>query len=324
MKIKAYGLIFCILFLSVWLCACTAEPVALPGEAYQEIHVENGIVQRYFVIESEGCRLNAVYTYISDGKHHPTVLLIAGSGPSDYNGTVGVWRPYEDIALGLAERGVCSLRLDKRTQNGSAFAPTDGIEEEYLTDCRAALACLEAAGIRDIYLFGHSLGGQIAAELAVQEPSVKGMILFNSSPRHLADIACDQYTRADDAHATEYRFYADAAKASTAENAQGYYYYGVTDYYWAAYNALNTVSSIRQAAIPTLIVNSTADLQTFPADLDGWQSLTDAPNVTVSLYDEISHFGYRADLSDPSVIETDLAFPEELLDQFAKFYKEAS
>jgi len=318
---------FCVILVlfSVLLTGCGAAlalPVS-PDGTYTEEPQDGGVVERHFIIESEGHRLNAVYTYVPDGKQHPTVLLIAGSGPADCDATLGAWRPFRDIALGLASRGVCSLRVDKRTLNGAdAFLQTDGVEEEYITDCLAALSCLADAGIKEIYLLGHSLGGQIAAELAVMDGAVQGMILFNSTARHLADVACDQYSRADKDHEMEYRLYADAAKGATGENAKGYYYYGATDHYWASYNRLNTVDSIEKAAIPTLIINSTADLQSFSADLEGWQPLAGKAQIRIELYDDISHFGYRADLSDLSVLEQELDFPAELLDLFAGFCKE--
>lgn len=312
--------------LCLLLCACSSAPITLPGENFSREEIrENGITQRHFIIESEGFSLNAVYTYVSDGKHHPTVLLIAGSGPADCDSTVGAWKPLEDIALGLAAQGVNSLRLDKRTLNGAdRLRPTDGVAEEYVTDCLAALACLRSAGIEDVYLLGHSLGGQIAAELAANTPGIRGMILFHSTPRHLADVACDQYTRADPSNAAAYRFYADAAKSATEETAKGYYYYGAPDYYWVTYNGLDTVAAIRKASIPTLIINSTADGQMFQADLAAWKPLADDQDVTVLLNDGINHFGYCADTSDPTVLDREYPFSQTLIDQFADFCKESS
>lgn len=313
------------ILLLLLLSSCAKEPLRIPGDgAFHESAGEHGIVQRYFTVESDGVSLNAVYTYTADGKHHPTVLLIAGSGPSDCDSTLGAWKPLEDLALGLAAEGIHSLRLDKRTLYGADAMPeTGGIAEEYLTDCLAALECLTEAGIEEIYLLGHSLGGQIAAELASTMPGIKGVILWNSTPRHLADVACDQYTRADPAHAALYRIYADAAKAATEETAQGYYYYGATDHYWATYNRLDTVSSIQSAEIPTLIVNSTADMQIFTADLEAWQSLTGLSHVTIALCDDVNHFGYCADPNDPAVTEQKYPFSQWLIHRFADFCKES-
>ena len=104
---------------------------------------DSSIVEENFTLESDGFKLNAVYTYINDGKPHPAVLLIAGSGPSDYNESVGVLKPFEDIAQGLAQNNINSLRVDKRTfAYASEFDVKSGIAEEYLDDCNAAIEYL--------------------------------------------------------------------------------------------------------------------------------------------------------------------------------------
>ena len=101
---------------------------------------QGSIEEKRFVLESNGYKLNAVYTYIDDENAHPAVLLIAGSGPSDYDETIGALKPFEDIAHGLAQEGINSLRVDKRTFGYAAeFDIKCGIEEEYLDDCKAML-----------------------------------------------------------------------------------------------------------------------------------------------------------------------------------------
>ena len=45
----------------------------------------------------------------------PAVLLVHGSGPQDRDEAVGPNRPFRDLAVGLADLGVASLRYDKRT-----------------------------------------------------------------------------------------------------------------------------------------------------------------------------------------------------------------
>ena len=215
-----------------------------------EIAHNNGIIEKCFILENDGYKLNAVYTYINDGESHPAMLLIAGSGPNDYNETLGILTPFEDIALGLAENGICSLRIDKRTFNyTSEFDVHAGIEEEYLSDCDAAIEYLKAQNISEIYLLGHSLGGQIATELATKTNDIDGMILFNSSARHLADIACDQYTAIDPANKATYIAYANAAKSVRESSTKGYYYYSASDYYWASYNKINTAKNISDTNI---------------------------------------------------------------------------
>lgn len=305
---------------SMKICAVT-KSIDFKNEF--EIDRGNGITERYFVLENDACRLNAVYTYVNDGNAHPAVLLIGGSGPCDYNETIGILTPFEDIAMGLAQNEINFLRIDKRTLGyASDFTERSGIAEEYLSDCNAAIGYLKAQNNNGIYLFGHSLGGQIATELAAENSGIDGLIIFNGSARQLADIACDQYIRLDPHNASAYRAYADAAKAVNPETAKGLYYYSASDYYWATYNSIDTAKNIADAEIGTLIINSRNDKQSFNADIELWQTLFgDTDNISIRVYDDISHFGYRIDTSDISSLYRLSDFPSDLISVFSDFIK---
>lgn len=289
-----------------------------------EVRSENGVMQRYFVLKSGEYELNAVYTHTDSSEPCPAVLLISGSGPADYNESVGLLAPLKDIALGLAEQKINSLRLEKRTYRyGDLFKETDGIEEEYLTDSRAALTYLkQQPETSTVFLLGHSLGGQIAAILAADDREIQGMVLFNGTARHLADVACDQYSVADPTNHDLYAGYAEEAKKATVESATGnLYYYGTSDVYWATYNTLHIRETLEAAELPTLVINSTYDRQAFAEDLQLWKTIyADKPNVTIRIYDDISHFGYKIDSSDPSAVYTAQQFPDELLAEFVAFF----
>ena len=138
---------------------------------------QGSIEEKHFVLESNGYKLNAVYTYIDDGNAHPAVLLIAGSGPSDYDETLGTLKPFKDIANGLAKEGINSLRVDKRTFSYAAnFDIKCGIEEEYLDDCNAAIEYLKSQNISGLYLLGHSLGGVRAGGRCTGKGIVVGFV----------------------------------------------------------------------------------------------------------------------------------------------------
>src|SRR5262249_55418789 len=46
----------------------------------------------------------------------PALVLVQGSGPNDRDETLFGNKPFKDLALGLASRGVAVLRYDKRTK----------------------------------------------------------------------------------------------------------------------------------------------------------------------------------------------------------------
>lgn len=284
--------------------------------------LRNGYNERYFVFECNGFQLNAVYTYISDGQSHPSVLLIGGSGPSDYNETVGLLTPFADISEALANKGINSLRIDKRTLNyGSSFENTHTINEEYLQDCNAAIDYLKGQPeTASVSLLGHSLGGQIAAALAADRNDIESMILFNSTARPMVDVLFDQLATADPANKELYRTLVDTVKALKEETATGRNYLGASDYYWLSVNRMNVIENMKHAGIPALIINSKNDNQIFAEDISLWQSeLSQSDLVTIYVDDSMSHFGYEIDTADQASLYRRTDLPERLTGLFTEF-----
>src|SRR4051794_23786107 len=54
----------------------------------------------------------------------PAVVLVHGSGPNDRDETVEANKPFRDLALGLASRGIAVLRYEKRTRKYSGKIAT--------------------------------------------------------------------------------------------------------------------------------------------------------------------------------------------------------
>lgn len=113
----------------------------------------------------------------------PAVVLVSGSGPNDENETVGPNHPFLDIALGLAAKGIASVRYDKRTRDypHSIDPATFTATEEYVPDALAAIRLLH--GRRDvephrIFVLGHSQGGTYAPLIAERAPAVAGVIFL--------------------------------------------------------------------------------------------------------------------------------------------------
>lgn len=284
--------------------------------------LSEGITEHYFSIESGKYNLNAVYTD-SGIEGAPAVLLIPGSGPSDYNETVGLLAPFKDIANMLAENGINSLRMEKRTlRYASEFVITSGLKEEYYDDYEKAYEWLvEKSGKENVFLLGHSLGAQVGIELAeMSKPA--GIILLNGSARHLADTACDQLCSIDSANIESYKYYAELAKSVTPDNTVGAYYYGASDYYWAEYNKLTPIQSLDRMEIPILIINSSLDAQVNESDIEGWKELEGNDNVTVVMLNNVSHTGYVGDISSEKEMYKEQKMSDELILLVAKFIKQ--
>lgn len=285
--------------------------------------VSDTVKEDYFQIDSEGYKLTAVFTY-SGSDAQPTVLLINGSGPSDYNEATGLVAPFEEIARRLADKGINSLRMEKRTYRfGDKFKPTDDLDEEYFTDFGNAYKWLQNdSRVSDIYIVGHSLGAQIALEMS-DEYKPAGLVFLNGTMRHLADVAYNQYVEADPANKAAYTQMFSAAKAVTAANVSGANYGGLTDYYWADYNDMDLEGDLKAVAIPVTIINCGADSQIYDADIDLFKTLIEGKdNCTFTLLPGINHFGYKSEGQNAYDTFKNREFATEIIDAIAAGIKE--
>ena len=108
-----------------------------PPEAGREVELSLG---------DDGRNIPATLTLPSGDGPFPAVVLIHGSGPMDRDGTIGPNKPYRDLAWGLAERGVATLRYDKRSfarpEDLLALGQNLTVQQEVIDDARLALALL--------------------------------------------------------------------------------------------------------------------------------------------------------------------------------------
>ena len=121
-----------------------------------------------------------------DGQTRAAAVIIAGSGPTDRDGNspIGVTGGvYRQLAEGLAERGIATVRYDKRSIAASTAAATDEASltfDTYIDDAKAwAALAAEKTGAPCVWLVGHSEGALIAQAAAADNPGVCGLVLLS-------------------------------------------------------------------------------------------------------------------------------------------------
>ena len=118
------------------------------------------------------------------------VLIIPGSGPTDRDGNnrLGVkGSPYKLLAEGLAQRGVTTVRIDKRGMFGSARAAADPNAvtiNDYASDVHAWVKVIrEQTSVPCVWVAGHSEGGLVALASSNNPDGLCGLILLASPGR---------------------------------------------------------------------------------------------------------------------------------------------
>ena len=138
-------------------------------------------------------------TLLDAGKRAPVVIIIPGSGPTDRDGNspLGVSAStYRLLAAGLAQRGVTTVRIDKRGMFGSKAAianPNAVTIADYAADAHAwAKAARAATGAKCVWLLGHSEGGLVALAAGQNRTDLCGIISVSAAGRKLGTIIREQ------------------------------------------------------------------------------------------------------------------------------------
>ena len=127
------------------------------------------------------------------------MLIIPGSGPTDRNGNnpYGVRAStYRLLAEGLAQRGIGTVRIDKRGMFGSRGAVADGnavTVEDYVTDTGSWIAAIrKQTGVPCVWILGHSEGGLVALAAAQKVKDICGLVLVSAAGRPLGEVIRQQ------------------------------------------------------------------------------------------------------------------------------------
>ncbi|MBQ3592469.1 MAG: alpha/beta fold hydrolase, partial [Clostridia bacterium] len=121
----------------------------------------------------------------------PAVVLVHGSGSSNMDEKVMKLTPFRDLAEGLAERGVASVRYDKRSFAHGLKMIRDKstpitVKQETIEDAILAAELLRQDARIDsgrICIIGHSMGGMLAPRIDAEGGNFAGLILLAGSPR---------------------------------------------------------------------------------------------------------------------------------------------
>lgn len=238
----------------------------------------------------------------ADALQPPTAIIIPGSGPTDRDGNspLGIRAAtYRLLAEALVDRGIATLRIDKRGMFGSntAIADSNAVTlQDYVADTQLwAEAARAKTGADCVWLIGHSEGGLVALQAAQTMPNLCGVVLLSAAGRPLGQVIKDQLA-ANPANAfllAEANAAIDRLSAGERVDARGMHPALMPLFNPAVQNFLSTVLPVDPAELaaktrmPILIVQGEADLQVSVADARRLDEA--APDSTLVLLPAVSH-----------------------------------
>jgi uncharacterized protein len=149
--------------------------------------------ERLDITADDGTTLVGTLTVPQLAGSAPAALLLNGSGPLDRDSNMPgqALEVASALAAALAERGVASLRYDKRGvgESGGEYL-TAGFERE-TNDAAAVLSALRDLDRVEpdrVTVIGHSVGATIAIRLAARREWIAGAVLLAAAPARALDV----------------------------------------------------------------------------------------------------------------------------------------
>jgi len=279
-------------------------------------------------------RLTGVVTVPDNVENYPVAVLVQGSGASDYDETVGANKPFKEIAHYLAEKGIATVRVNKRYYQKPETASPENLTiwDEYMDDVYAAIDYTKANISDKVFVIGHSQGGMSAPKIALDN-DLKGIVMMAGTVRGLEDIIYDQnaavilpsdaYSDRDKAEMmNEIGANVQAVKALTENSTDAPF--GMPATYWLSLRELDAENILKTTDLPVLIMQGTADFQVYmDKDFEYMQSvLGDRENIVFKAYDGLNHMFMPQSLpgvTDTSEYMAENHIPQNVLQDIADF-----
>ena len=239
----------------------------------------------------------------------PAVVFVHGSGASNMDEKVGKLTPFKDLADGLAERGIASVRYDKRTfahafkllREKDITVKTETIEDAILAT--EMLKNDPRIDRENVFIIGHSMGAMLAPRIDDKGGNYKGLIMMAGSPRKLEEIMIDQMedlVRSSKGlvqkimkkqHAKFSAMFDGMYDLSDDDAKRKRIGGGATLYYFKEMGEHSAPEYLSKTKKPMLFMQGEKDFQaTVERDFNAYkQLLSDRDNVEFRLYDNLNH-----------------------------------
>jgi dienelactone hydrolase len=224
-------------------------------------------------VGKEPWALPATITLPKGAGPFPAVVLVHGSGPNDRDETIGANKPFRDLAEGLSSRGIAVLRYDKRTMMyGPKMTGVVKLDDEVVLDALAGLELLAARADIDpkrLFVVGHSLGAQLAPEIAARSKVAVGAVLLAPPARKVCETVIAQlaHTGSSLPLLEEVKRQCAAMKAGKATGSL----LGAPVEYWMELEGKDGIAAAKKLGKRLLVLHGERDYQVDTTDAAAWK-----------------------------------------------------
>jgi dienelactone hydrolase len=266
-----------------------------------------GVLERDVTFPSDGLTVPGTLTLPEHSSHVPIAVLVQGSGVQDRDETVGQNKVFQQLAWGLAQRGIATLRYDRRPKFAPAnFAQHADLDHEVVIDAASALAycsSLPEINPKNVFLIGHSLGAQLAPyvvkrRLAQQPNSVRGYVLLAGVQTPIDQTLLRQiaeFGKAGGESDAEIQqqlakwkaIFADIADPRTpADKLEGM---GTTAGYWRDWLARDPAAVMKTLPVPALVLRGELDRNVLHEDFTALAAAATAQGSKSEEFPRLNH-----------------------------------
>lgn len=238
----------------------------------------------------------------------PAVVMLHGSGTSDMDERVLKCTPFKDLATGLAERGIASIRYDKRSFAHARKMKKAGlitVKEEAIEDAVLAAELIRKDPRIDadrVFLLGHSMGAMIAPRVDAEGGNFRGLILMAGTPRTLEEVLMDQNEAVRKSAKGLVKWIIGRQIEKMTKKVDGIYEMsddesktvsfggGVTLYYFKEMGKHPAGDYLKASDKPLLVMQGSKDLQVnAEKDFNLYKELLEGKDATFILYEGLNH-----------------------------------
>lgn len=305
-----------------------------------DITLPENIEEREITFGKKGWELPGILTTPKGDDKFPVVILVHGSGPNDRDETIGPNKPFRDIAWGLAQKGIASIRYDKRTNvygkkmasdpNLTVYEETveDAVQAELFVQMNSNFIC------EGTYILGHSLGGYLIPRIA-QESEASGYIIVAGPVTPLEDLMVEQVTyignldgslsKDEERTIKAYEIMRDNIKSLTKDSKLApFQLVNAPASYWLDLKDYRPAELAKDMESPLLILQGERDYQIPMREFELWQqALEDKKNVTFKSYAGLNHLlMYGTEKSSPEEYNVPGRVDQRVIDDISIWIEE--